>query len=67
MSVVFNKMNLSKLIRLAVVAVLCSQLTACEDPQVYGSVGVSSWGGGYGGYGGGPRVGGSISIGGRIF
>ena len=40
-------------------------LASCEDPQVYGSVGFSSYGGG-GYYGGGPRVGTSISIGGRI-
>lgn len=44
-------------------------LGGCSDPQVYGSVGVSSgYGGYYGGgyYGGGPRVRTSISIGGRI-
>jgi hypothetical protein len=40
-------------------------LASCEDPQVYGSVGFSSYGGG-GYYGGGPRMGTSISIGGRI-
>jgi len=44
----------------------CLSLSACEDPQVYGSVGVSSYGGG-GYYGGGPRMGGSISVGGRIY
>jgi len=44
---------------LAVVA-LCTQLSACDDPQVYGSIGVSSWGGGS------SNIGGSISIGGRI-
>lgn len=52
-------------------------LSGCEDPQIYGSVGVSTgYGGGYGGgyyggyrgYGGwgSPRVHSSISIGGRI-
>ena len=44
-------------------------LSGCSDPQVYGSVGVSSgYGGYYGGgyYGGGPRMRTSISIGGRI-
>lgn len=52
----------------AALLALFSQLSACDDPQVYGSVGVSSYGGGgyYGGYHGGPRVGGSITIGGRI-
>ncbi len=53
--------------------VLCGSLASCEDPQVYGSVGVSSYGGGgyygggYRGYGGSPRMGGSISVGGRIY
>lgn len=49
-------------------------LGGCSDPQIYGSVGVSSgYGGYYGGpyygggyYGGGPRMRTSISIGGRI-
>lgn len=42
----------------------------CSDPQIYGSVGMSTggYGGYYGGgyYGGGPRMRTSISIGGRI-
>lgn len=49
--------------RISYVAVLLTIslfLTSC-DPQVYGSVGMSS---GWGGYGGGGY--GSISIGGRI-
>ena len=46
--------------------VLCGSLAACEDPQVYGSIGVSSYGGG-GYYGGGRRMGTSVSIGGRIY
>ncbi|MEM1402483.1 MAG: hypothetical protein AAGG55_04080 [Pseudomonadota bacterium] len=49
--------------------VLCLGLTGCDDPQIYGSVGVSSgYGGYYGGYGGwgAPRMHTSISIGGRI-
>lgn len=47
-------------------------LSGCDDPQVYGSVGVSSGYGGYGGYYGGyggwgqPRMHTSISVGGRI-
>jgi len=52
-------------LKLALVMILAGGLAAC-DPQVYGSIGVSSgyssWDGGYGS----PRVGGSISIGGRI-
>ncbi len=50
---------------------ICGALSSCDDPQVYGSIGVSSYGGGgYGRggyYGGSPRVGGSISVGGRIY
>jgi len=56
---------INKFGRLAVILFLCGQLSACEDPQVYGSIGVSSYGGG--GYHGSPRMGGSISVGGRIF
>lgn len=47
-------------------------LSGCEDPHVYGSVGVSTGYGGYGGYYGGyggwgaPRMRTSISVGGRI-
>ncbi len=53
-------------LRVIVVAFLASTLSGCDDPQVYGSVGVSTGFGGY--YGGccGPRVNTSISIGGRI-
>lgn len=53
-------------IRLAAVAVLASSLSGCDDPQIYGSIGVSSGYSSWGGYGSGPRVGGSITIGGRI-
>jgi len=59
------KNKLLKITQLLVAVTLCSLLASCDDPQVYGSVGVSSYGGG-GYYGGGPRMGGSISIGGRI-
>ena len=45
--------------------VLAAGLAGCEQPQVYGSIGVSSFSGG--GWGGGSSVGGSISVGGRIF
>lgn len=59
---------LRRLLWLPVTAALLS-LSACEDPHIYGSVGVSSgYGGYYGGYGGWgrPRMHTSISIGGRI-
>jgi hypothetical protein len=61
-----KKTNLLRFIRIATVLAVSLGLASCEDPQVYGSVGVSSYGGGYGYYGGGPRIGTSISIGGRI-
>jgi hypothetical protein len=67
------KTMFSKAAKILTLVAICSVLSSCDDPQVYGSVGVSSYGGGgyYGGrggyYGGGPRVGGSISVGGRIY
>jgi hypothetical protein len=51
-------------LRVALVAAVIS-LGGCSDPQIYGSVGVSS-GYGHGGYYGSPRMHTSISIGGRI-
>ena len=50
--------------RILLVSVLCLGLAGCEDPQIYGSVGFSSYSGG--GYYGGGGMGTSISIGGRI-
>lgn len=50
-------------------AALALLLSGCDDPQIYGSVGMSTgYGGYYGGYGGwgAPRMHTSISIGGRI-
>ncbi len=55
-------MRIAKLLALVVV---CGSVGACEDPQIYGSVGVSSYGGG--GYYGGTRMRTSVSIGGRIY
>ena len=51
-------------LRIFLIGTLCLGLSGCEDPQVYGSVGFSSYSGG--GYYGGSRVGTSISVGGRI-
>jgi hypothetical protein len=64
-----TKNMISRIGKLLALMVLCAGLSACEDPQVYGSIGVSSYGGGgyHGGYGGGPRMGGSVRIGGRIY
>ena len=51
-------------LRTLIVCALCLVLASCEDPQIYGSVGFSSYSGG--GYYGGGGMGTSISIGGRI-
>ena len=59
------KKSISRLGKLVTLLVLCSGMSSCDDPQVYGSVGVSSYGGG--GYHGGSRTHGSVSIGGRIY
>ncbi len=56
--------TIKKFSELIVLIVICCSLNACDDPQVYGSIGVSSYSGG--GYYGGTRVGTSITIGGRI-
>jgi hypothetical protein len=56
--------NIRRTLRVLLLGALCLGLSGCEDPQVYGSVGFSSYsGGGYYGRGG---MGTSISIGGRI-
>lgn len=52
-------------LKLAAVAITAISVAGCDDPQVYGSVGVSSgWGGS--GWSSSPRMHGSISVGGRI-
>ena len=45
-------------LRVTLLVTLCSLVASCDDPQIYGSVGYSSWGGG--------GFGTSVSIGGRI-
>jgi hypothetical protein len=50
-----------KVIRIAGLASVCLVLASCEEPRVYGSVGFSSYSGGWGG-----GMGTSVSIGGRI-
>jgi hypothetical protein len=42
---------------------VAASLSSCKNASVYGSIGVSS---GFSSYGGGPRMHGSISIGGRM-
>lgn len=50
-----------KTIRIILLICLALSVSGCEQPQVYGSIGYSS----YGGYRGG--LGGGITIGGRLF
>lgn len=51
-------------LKFLLLSTLCLGLSGCEDPQIYGSVGFSSYSGG--GYYGGGGMGTSIRIGGRI-
>jgi len=62
--------KLVQFVKLLILLLLLGSLSGCDDPQVYGSVGVSSGYSSYGGYGrynSGPRMRGSISVGGRIY
>ncbi len=62
--------TLFRALRLLLIIGLSASLAGCDDPQVYGSVGVSSGYSSYGGYGrynSGPRMRGSISVGGRTY
>jgi hypothetical protein len=54
-----------KIAKALALIIVCSSLSSCDDPQIYGSVGVSSYGGG--GYHGGSRYGTSVRVGGRIY
>lgn len=54
---------IKKMIRLAVITAACLSLSSCDDVRVYGSVGYSSYGGGYYGSGMNTRIG----VGGRIY
>ncbi|MEH6471133.1 MAG: hypothetical protein V7752_07775 [Halopseudomonas sp.] len=57
-----------RMLQWASLLLLSVTLTGCNDPQVYGSIGVSSSYSSYNGYhrSSGPRMRGSISVGGRI-
>jgi hypothetical protein len=59
-----NRKLISRTWKPLLVLALCAGLASCEPPQVYGSVGYSSYSGG--GYYGGGGYGGSIRVGGRI-
>lgn len=56
------KILISRLKKLVLLGAICVSLSSCEPPQVYGSVGYSSYGGGgyHGGYGSSVRIGGRI-------
>jgi len=59
--------RLYKIVRVALLAALVGSLSGCNDPHIYGSIGISSgYGGGYhhGGWNSGIST--SISVGGRI-
>ncbi len=56
---------MKRLLRILILGSLCLTLSGCEEPQIYGSVGFSSYSGG--GYYGGGGMGTSIRIGGRIY
>ncbi len=58
-----SRATLPAILRRALLVCLCAGLASCEPPQVYGSVGYSSFSGGYGS----PGFGTSIRIGGRIY
>lgn len=50
-----------QIVRLAAISLVLLSLSGCQ-PNVYGSIGVSS----FGGHGSGPRMHGNVSVGGRI-
>ena len=54
--------RLRTVLRPFVLLLMCLSMASCDPPRVYGSIGYSSYSGGY--YGSG--FGGSVSIGGRI-
>ena len=55
-----------KVLRPFLVLAIAATLASCEEPQVYGSVGYSSYSGGGDYCRGGGGYGGSIRVGGRI-
>ena len=56
--------RLSRVIRWLGMGLLLACLGGCDDPHVYGSIGVSSGWGSHGAWGSGVHT--SISVGGRI-
>ena len=69
MKKVLNRFGIAALTKALVASALfltMGSLSGCSDPQVYGSVGISSGYSSWGGRGYGNRVHTSISVGGRI-
>lgn len=56
------RQQITRWVRTSIVLASCLCLASCEEPRVYGSVGFSSYSGGWGGGG----IGTSVTIGGRI-
>jgi hypothetical protein len=59
------RIKLTRAATVIVAILLAATMSSCEPPQVYGSVGYSSYSGG--GYYGGGGYGTSIRVGGRIY
>jgi len=59
------KNKIRRLTTVILMIALAGVVASCEPPQVYGSVGYSSYSGG--GYYGGGGYGGSVRVGGRIY
>jgi hypothetical protein len=57
------KIRINRILRILLLGIVCASVSSCDPPQVYGSVGYSSYGGG--GYHGGPGYG--VRVGGRIY
>ena len=57
--------SISRISRIVLLLLMATVFASCEPPQVYGSVGYSSYSGG--GYYGGGGYGTSVRVGGRIY
>lgn len=57
--------SIRRISRIALLLLMAAAVASCEPPQVYGSVGYSSYSGG--GYHGGGGFGTSVRVGGRIY
>jgi hypothetical protein len=57
--------SIRRISHIALLLLMAAAVASCEPPQVYGSVGYSSYSGG--GYHGGGGFGTSVRVGGRIY